>query len=605
MKQNKRFYWILGGLTLIGAIVRLIVSAQLIQNDPFVWSADSKTDMATYHALSDMICNGKFPDVFYYQPYYYSVFLPLAKLLTGGLKIWGPALAQTLCGAGIIYFAGLTAALLKGRIAGLAAAFLAAFSLVITVYTPYALLEVQQCFNLTLLAYLTVRLMKKDSLWFYAGAGLVLSIAILSRGNAWCFLPSLAAAFYFARKRFSLPAKKLLLRLAVFALCLLLPQLPFVIRNTVNLGHFCGPSSAGPAVLTIGNNPEAQPGGLNPRYPEGFHLWMEEEKTYPVPKRILDWAVTSPGSFLEFQARKFLLFWDAREIPNNISIAISQKMSSFLDKVPLIPTGFILVLAITSFFLLLHRSFRQPALLVFFSMPLLYALATAAFYILARFRLPSVGLFCVQAGLCIPLFLASWRKRDIRQLVIYRAAPAFFACMIVYQAYPAYSSYYEPGMMRMLRPDGVRLDWMTGRTVVFDHGPDLPDPWQIIPLKPGTMLEKRLIVPDELKGKPGILELHCVTQCANQGRLRLNGKYAMNYQLAGPKPGEYVAFWTLAFQMDAIPADGVFRIAVEEGVAVPGQELGLFVDLRRDYGRTFFNGESFPGEAVIRLVKLP
>lgn len=604
--HQKRFYLILGTLALLGMLFRLIVSAQLLKNDPFAFAPSADTDMATYHKLSDGICSGKFPEVFYYQPYYYSVFLPLAKLLTCGAKLWGPALAQVLCGGGIIWFAGLTASLLKGRKAGILAGFLAAFSLILTVYTPYALLEISQCFHFTLLAYFTIRLMKKDSILLWCGAGAVLSIAILSRGNAWCFLPPLILAFLYARKRFAYNAKKMLLHTGVFLLCLILPQLPFVIRNTISLNKLTGPSSAGPAVLTLGNNPEAPPGGLNQKYPEGFEIWMAEEKTYPVWKRILDWSLTSPGSFLEFQARKFLLFWDADEIPNNISIEQSKKKSVFLQSIPLIPTGLILTLAIGAFFLCLKESMRRRSLLTFLLMPILYALAAAAFYILARFRLPAVGLLCIQGGLCAPLVLTAWQKRDMRKFILYRVAPILLAGVIVYNAYPAYSNYYEPAMMRLLRPDGVRLDWASGQTSVFDHGPDLPQPWQIMSLKPGMTLEKRLIIPPELLNKPGkaFLELRCIIQHVNQGKLRLNGDNVLEYTLNIP-PNKPFMFWTIAFTLDKIPADGIFRITMEEGNSAPGQELGLFMDLRRDYGRTFVNGKPFPGEAVIRLKKLP
>ena len=605
-ERRKKFYIILGIFTFLGLLFRLIVSAQLLKNDPFAFAPSSDTDMATYHTLSDAICKGDFPKVFYYQPYYYSVFLPLAKWLTFGAKLWGPTLAQALCGAGIIWFAGLTAALLKGRKAGLTAGFLAAFSLILTVYTPYALLEISQCFHFTLLAYFTIRLMKKDCLWLWCGAGLVLSAAILSRGNAWCFLPALIIAFVYARKRFQYQAKKMLLHTGVFLLCLILPQLPFVIRNTVSLGQLTGPSSAGPAVLTLGNNPEAPPGGLNQKYPEGFEIWMAEEKTYPVWKRILDWSLKSPGSFIEFQGRKFLLFWDADEIPNNISMDESKKKSDFLETIPLIPTSLILTLAIGAFFLCLKESMRRRTLMVFLLMPILYALAAAAFYILARFRLPAVGLLCIQGGLCTPLLLAAYQKKDMRKLILYRIAPVFLAGVLVYNAYPAYSNYYEPAMMRFLRPDGVRLDWASGQTAIFDHGPDLPKPWQIMPLKPGMTIEKRLVIPPELQNKPGkaYLELRCIIQYANNGKLRLNGDNLLEYNLGIP-PNKPFMFWTIAFQLDKIPADGIFRITMEEGNSAPGQELGLFIDMRRDYGRTYVDGKSFPGEAVIRLKKLP
>lgn len=597
-KRQKRFYVILGILTLLGLLFRLIVSAQLLKNDPFAFAPISDTDMATYHKLSDGICKGEFPEVFYYQPYYYSVFLPLAKLLTFGARLWGPALAQALCGAGIIWFGGLTAALLKGRKAGLFAGFLAAFSLILTVYTPYALLEISQCFHFTLLAYFTIRLMKKDSIWLWCGAGLTLSAAILSRGNALCFLPALCFAFYTARKRFCYPAKKMALLTSVFLLCLILPQLPFVIRNTVSLGQLTGPSSAGPAVLALGNNPEAPPGGLDLVYPRGYDIWMASKS---VPEQIVKWFLNSPIDFLEFQCRKFLLFWDHNEIPNNISLPYTVSKSSLLTYLPLIPTGIILVLAITSFVVLLRRSFRDHTLAVFLLFPLLYALAAAAFYILARFRVPAVGLLCTQAGLVLPVFLAAWKKKDHKFFLFYRIAPLMIAAGIVYLAYESYTIAYEPAFMRVLRPNGVCLDDIEKKQmIVFDHGPQLPLGWEVIPLKNGMEVRKHFVMP-KTSYTSAQLELRFVVFQSCSVQYRINDGEEKTLVLAGPGRGKTAEMRNIRIPLQTPAIDGIYRIRLESGLTSNGESAGLFVDFRRNYGRTYIDGKPFPGEAVIRL----
>ena len=49
-------------------------------------------------------------------------------------------------------------------------------------------------------------------------------------------------------------------------------------------------------------------------------------------------------------------------------------------------------------------------------------------------------------------------------------------------------------------------------------------------------------------------------------------------------------------------ADGMYRIRIESGLPSGEMEAaGLFMDLRRNYGRTSVDGKPFPGEAVIRL----
>ena len=599
-KRQQKFLLILGSLALLGMLLRFLVSVQLLKNDPFAFAPPDITDIATYHKLSDEICKGKFPDFFYYQPFYYSVFLPLAKLLTGS-RIWGPALFQILCGGGIIWFAGLTAALLKGRKAGIFAGFLAAFSLILIVYTPYALLEIQQCFYFTLLAYFTIRLMKKDSILLWCGAGMILSFAILSRGNALCFLPAIFLAFLYARKRFGYPAKKMLLRAGVFLLCLILPQLPFIIRNTAHFGTLTGPSSAGPAVLALGNNPEAPPGGLDLVYPRGYDLWMEFPGS--VPKRIIRWFLDSPFDFLEFQCRKFLLFWDHVEIPNNISMPHCIAKSSILTHLPLIPTGLILLFAVASFLIFLRRSVKQTSLGVFLLFPLLYALAAAAFYILARFRLPAVGLLCIQGSLLLPGCLALWKKKDYRKLLLYRGAPLLIAGVLVYTGYESYASAYEPVFMRSLRPDGVRLDDVTNkRQIIFDHGPQLPLGWELLPLKNGMEIRKQFIMPPQNKANNTKLELRfavfqtCTLQCS------INDGEEILISLAGPEHGKTVVMRNIHIPAGLPTADGIYRIRIESGLPSGEQAAaGLFMDLRRNYGRTHLDGKVFPGEAVIRL----
>ena len=205
--RTRRFLTILAGITVLGLLIRLLVSWQLIGNDPFAYDPPSVTDMATYHQQSDDIRHGIFPKVFYYQPFYYSVFLPVCKFVFRS-SVWGAAVGQALCSGGIIWLCGLCAALLRGRRSGIFAAILACFSAMLIFYVPYALIEIQQAFWFTLLFYLTLQGYRKNKTGYWAGAGIILSFAVLSRGNAWCFLPWLVAAIWLAGKKQALPFKR-------------------------------------------------------------------------------------------------------------------------------------------------------------------------------------------------------------------------------------------------------------------------------------------------------------------------------------------------------------------------------------------------------------
>lgn len=226
--RTARFLLILGVLALAGFAVRLAVSWELGHNDPSSYAPGPETDMATYLSLSAEIGSGNYSGAFYYQPFYYAVFLPAVRFLFR-TDVLAVCVSQALCGLGIIWFAGLGAAWIKGRFAGLCAAFLAAFSTMLTFYVSYALIEIQMAFWVTLLFYLIVRAYRRGGLLYWCTAGLILGIAVLSRGNAWCFLPVLVLAAWWSRRgrtsRFAAACGLALL----FAV---LPQLPYAVRNS-------------------------------------------------------------------------------------------------------------------------------------------------------------------------------------------------------------------------------------------------------------------------------------------------------------------------------------------------------------------------------------
>ena len=73
------------------------------------------TDLATYMKLGREIAAGEYSGPFYYQPFYYAVFLPVCYWLSAG-SIGFVIFVQSLLGAGTSWFAGLAAARLFGRL---------------------------------------------------------------------------------------------------------------------------------------------------------------------------------------------------------------------------------------------------------------------------------------------------------------------------------------------------------------------------------------------------------------------------------------------------------------------------------------------------------
>ena len=81
-KGGTVFFYGNGLIALLAFLIRFAVSYQLAENDPAVTVPSVITDMKTYLDLADQILKGKFPETFYYQPFYYAVFLPLCRFIS-------------------------------------------------------------------------------------------------------------------------------------------------------------------------------------------------------------------------------------------------------------------------------------------------------------------------------------------------------------------------------------------------------------------------------------------------------------------------------------------------------------------------------------------
>ncbi len=610
-------------LTLAGMGLRLLFSMEVIASDPFASSPPAETDMATYFKLAKEILAGNLPETFFYQPFYSAVFLPFFAIFVPSLP-WAAALGQTLCAGGVIWFAGLSAALLKGRRAGLTAAFLAAFSTMLVFYVPYALIEIQQCFWITLLFYLTLRGMREmrkmrssgaeegkgivcHSLFFWIAAGMVLGASILSRGSSWCFAPLMfLAALYGGSFRL-----RGWLYGGLTLLASVLVQLPFILWNSLALGRFSGPSTAGPTVLGLGNNPEAPPGYLV--YTDLYKDWMAYQSETAIVHRIADWAFSEPLAFLELYFRKFLLFWDSLEIPNNLVLGVNASKSDWFDAA-FIPTWLIVILALASFLLLLSRLPGKKGILLLTLFIVLYAGAAAAFYILARFRVPCLGLLCIAASLWVACLLSDLRKRRIRRILLFNTGALLGGIFLTLLAYDYYRVFLEPSVMRAARPYGVRAEFSGGRRV-YDNGPLMLGGWRMFPVRSGLLLTKKFH--EKASGafadaeKPLFLEIHFFSYRYNEFTVTVNGvSHRVTLVPKAPAPYEDVVRIPLrplkraGGEVNEIGGEEtMYRISFSN--VANDEATALAMDFQRDYGRSSLDGEVMPGEFVISLSDLP
>lgn len=592
---------------------------ELFLSDRSVTNPSAATDMATYMRLSQEVYEGKFNGPFYYQPFYYAVFLPALKYLLGN-GIWPVLIIQSFISALTVFFAGLSAAIIAGKRAGLATAFLLTFSLIMIIYCPYQLIETLQAFWVILILFCSLNALKRGGWMLWAITGILLSFAILTRGNLWFFFPGLLLASLWSG--FSINNSKKytglnrlqngffrstgILPAFIFVIMTILPQIPFAYKNSLIMGKFCGPSTATSAVLAIGNTPEAPAGGRNPgtgpgpmEYPETYSRWMADSDKVSVFQKIMQWTRNEPLAVLELQFRKLLLFWDSREIPNNIAVEYQRKKSPALRFFGFIPTGFIAAAAISCFLIFVFGLFRKNSnifkqknktkLAFLFYFLLAYWFATAAFYILARFRVPSVPLFAVAGGIFIGEIMFKIRRHSWKKLVRQSLPAAVVSLFIVYYGYDIYRYGYESSIMRLVRPNGTVCDFRD-EVMILDNGPFTFGLWTLEKLSSEMILTKTFSIESKEEFKSAEIILPLTWEKPGEIVAEINDK---TVTLKADKPGLSENSIVLDYPMK--------NNSIEMKIKKSSSEVYFIVDRQRKYGRTFINNKILDAELVCKL----
>lgn len=587
--RHHRFYLWLGVVSLAALGLRLWTGWELGDQQSVVAPA-SVTDMATYKKLAEDLLDGKWPEFFYYQPLYYTVVLPFSLLIADGAA-WGVTLVQALLGAGTVWLTGLTAARVFGRRAGLVAAAILAIARFHIFHTPYMLLEVPMGFFLMLCIWSALRAWDRNTWRHWLWAGLALAAATLTRGNAVLLLPGLLALLLWRNRRAGRPA--LLLRTAVLLLAFYLPQLPYSLRNAAHFHRWTGPSTAGDAVLALGNTPEAPAGGLE--YPTSFKEWMRQSELPPpervsVSTNIRRWIAREPLAWVELKGRMLLLFWYREEIPNNINIARESQFSGLLRFPALVNFSTAAIVCLTGLLLSLKRWRRSPETgFLAYSLLVAGCLGTILFYVLGRFRLPWLPLMAVFGGAAVAHLIRlveTFRPRLPFLLKWARfAAAAAAAYVVVEYAYPLYVINAEAAAVRAVRPYGVTVT-TPGGAVSYDHGSPTFGGW--VPFEipaQGMTLVKDFRLPPAFVGQEREIALGLPLTAPKGAVLEVTANWPGGKSYAGTadlRPSQRVEWATVTLGTVRIPE----RLRLEVALKPDNRPAALLVDTRRDYGRT-------------------
>lgn len=262
-------------------------------------------------------------------------------------------------------------------------------------------------FTTTLAVYAAMKAKDKDSFALWTISGILLGVTALNQPNVLLFIP-LFTVWGFNWKRRGL-RDILLLCLFVFGNVLVIA--PVTIRNYIVEKDFVLITYNGGINFFQGNNSESDGGMLTSRLYKLIPQ-REEGRTREMPEKALGRKLKSseishywfslgkrfifddPLAFIKLTFRKFLLFWNWYEVPDNIDYYFFKRFSNILS-LPLPSFGFLAPLALLGLFLSLTEWRRH---LLSYGVISVFMVSVVMFYVIGRYRLPIIPLMCVYAG---------------------------------------------------------------------------------------------------------------------------------------------------------------------------------------------------------------
>ncbi len=414
----------LAGVLLLAFLVRFIYLRQ-VSASPFF--AALQIDARVYDAWGQRLAAGDWlgkgvfgqaPLYPYFLGFVYSAF---------GRDLWLLHLIQMALGAascGLLYLAGRR---FISHGAGLAA------GLMLALYPPAIFFDgliqkaVLDTFLTALLLFMLARAQDARRLpgWFAAGAAL--GVLALTRENMVLLLPVLAAWLLLRRGdhpgRFWAPA-------AVFAAGAALAMAPVGLRNYAVGGEFVLTSSQSGPAFYIGNNKDATgeflpmiKGHQDLDSQDAARLAEEAVGKTLSPKEVSSyWLARAwedirarPGRWLGLLARKWLLVWNAYELPDTEDLYFYQDWSGLLRGLNRVFHFGVLCPLAAAGFVLTWRRRRELAPL--YLLLLGTAASVALFFVYARYRFPLVPVLLLLAGGGLAQARAAFKEGRRRSLL--------------------------------------------------------------------------------------------------------------------------------------------------------------------------------------------
>ncbi|MBI4528275.1 MAG: tetratricopeptide repeat protein [Deltaproteobacteria bacterium] len=398
-------------------------------------------DPRTYDEWARRIAAGDWlgKGVFYQAPLY-PYFLGLLQFFLGH-DLWAVRIVQVVLVALSCSFLYLAGSWFFSRPVGVSAALVLAFYAPAIFYSGLIEKSVPDLFLMSLWLLCLAGAGVKPHWAKWLTAGMLLGLLGLSRENA--LLLAVVVAPWIGLHFVQHERSKRLQWIAVFAAGLLVVLIPVGLRNLIVGGEFTLTTSQLGPNFFIGNNPEADGTYSSVRLVHGERQLegkdaariAEQALGRPLSPgevsrywldRSLDYIRSQPLDWLRLLGKKWLLFWNVREIEDSDDYYIYQSYSRVLRLLGWSNFGLVAPLAVVGM-VLMWRQRRRIWLL--YGLLLTFAFSVSLFYVFGRYRFPIAPVVALFAGAALVEITAFVRGRDRRGLAI--AGGIFLASALI------------------------------------------------------------------------------------------------------------------------------------------------------------------------------
>ncbi|MFH0773989.1 MAG: glycosyltransferase family 39 protein [bacterium] len=452
-------------LLLAALIFRIIYLGQVEVNDPTFWHPVQGTDMLTYDNQAQNILKGIHPTPYYYGPLY-SYFLSVVYFVFGH-NLYIARFIQHILGVLTCLLIYLIAKRCFGNPVGYISLFISIVYDMFIIHEGLLLIEFLSTFLNALMLFL---LLRSEPLFSYkrlALAGIAIGLSALARANILLFVPFILIWMLFNSKLKTQNSK--LLRLGFLCLVIFLTISPVTIMNYISSKKFILISTNGPVSLWVGNNEKADGTFLFPAPSEKLTNRRKEIGDKAFIEDVIRFIKEKPGDFARLTLRKFLLFWGAFEVANNMNYEQIKGWGHLMKMHFFIGFGTVIPLSLLGMALSIRN--RKSLLLHLFLLS--FMMAMVAFFVLGRYRIACLPAFIPFAGFSLFFLYEKLKKRSYKP-ILFSFLILIPSVLLVHQKgiadslFPILHSdglYVKEGKGLIIRD--TTLEWKGGSAVIF------------------------------------------------------------------------------------------------------------------------------------------